>query len=431
MKLDFAEILEKTQQHISNMFNTTPDLESMENHIQHFLLQNSYATEETVKELSSRLMDEMQGYSILTPLLNQEDVEEININRWDDVKITYTNGETIPAPQHFLSPSHAIDIVRRMLLASNMVWDNSSCIQVGHLTGNIRVTVVGFDILDKDAALAVSIRKITASNLPREGFVNGGTCTENMIDFLRELYTHGVSLCIAGSTGSGKTTLLSYLIKNVPEHKRLITVEQGTREFDCVRRNETGKVSNSVIHLQTRLSENENQSVTQEKLLETMMTMNPDYIAVGESKGAEAMQAINAANTGHAVITTTHANGCEDVYFRLISLCKLKYPNMDEELLTQLAVRAFPITVYIKKMEDNSRKILQICESQYENRKVKTLPLFQFNLKKNSKDKVQGKFEQINPLSERLCNQLLENGLDKHWLKIFANNKIKKEEKLL
>ena len=415
--MDFEETLEKTQEYISGIFSadTTPDRESIANHVRHFLLTNQMATEETVENLCNRLLDEMQGFSILTPLLEREDVEEINVNGWDDIKVTYTNGHT-EQTEHFLSPSHAVDIVRRMLLASNMVWDNSRPIQVGHLSGNIRITVCGFDILDKDAALAVSIRKITAANLPREGFIAGGTCTPDMIDFLREVYSHGISLCIAGSTGSGKTTLLSYLIKNVPSHKRLITVEQGTREFNCVQRNPNGVVTNSVVHLQARLSDNEHQSITQEKLLEIMMTMNPDYIAVGESKGAEAMQAINAANTGHAVITTTHANSCEDVYFRLVSLCKMKYPNMDEHLLTQLAVRAFPITVYMKQMEDNSRRILQICESVYRNGFPVTSPIYQFQIEENSTSKVSGKFERTGTLSDRLCNQLMENGLDRRFL---------------
>lgn len=327
--MNFVHVLEKTQEYISKQFaDTMPDRETITNHIRHFLEINQLCTQEDTERLCNRLIDEMQGFSILTPLLERKDVEEININRWDDVKVTYTNGITKPA-EHFLSPSHATDIVRRMLLASNMVWDNSSPIQVGHLQGNIRVTVCGFDILDKEAELAVSIRKITASDLPREGFLAGNTCTADMIDLLRELYVNGISLCIAGSTGSGKTTLLNYLIKQVPDHCRLLTVEQGTREFDCVRRDEQGSVQNNVVHLQTRLSKNPEYSITQEKLVETMMTMNPDYIAVGESKGAEAMQVINAANTGHAVITTTHANSCADTYFRLLSLCKMKYPNMD------------------------------------------------------------------------------------------------------
>ena len=425
MNLNFEETLERVQEYISGIFSadTTPDRESISNHVRHFLLSNQMATEETVENLCNRLLDEMQGFSILTPLLEREDVEEINVNGWDDIKVTYTNGHTEQTAEHFLSPTHAVDIVRRMLLASNMVWDNSRPIQVGHLSGNIRITVCGFDILDKDAALAVSIRKITAANLPREGFIEGGTCTPDMIDFLRELYSHGISLCIAGSTGSGKTTLLSYLIKNVPAHRRLITVEQGTREFDCVRRDENGAVTNSVVHLQTRLSENESQSITQEKLLETMMTMNPNYIAVGESKGAEAMQAINAANTGHAVITTTHANSCEDVYFRLVSLCKMKYPNMDEQLLTQLAVRAFPITVYMKQMEDNSRRILQICESVYRNGFPVTSPIYQFQIEENSTSKVSGKFERTGTLSDRLCNQLMENGLDRRFLECLCLKK--------
>lgn len=246
----------------------------------------------------------------------------------------------------------------------------------------------------------------------------GKTCNEEMIDFLREAYRHGTSICIAGSAGSGKTTLMSYILKHVPTDKRLLTVEQGTREFDCVYRDHDNAVKNNVVHLQTRLSDDERYSITQEKLLETMMTMNPDYIAVGESKGAEAMQAINAANTGHAVITTTHANSCEDTYFRLVSLCKMKYPNMDEELLTQLAVRAFPITVCMKKLKDNSRRILTICEAEYTDGQIQMKELYRFQIEKNA-ETVQGLIQKGSCVSNRLLQQMKENGIDKHWMDLF------------
>lgn len=416
--MTFAEILEKTQAYISQVFSSEPEPEMLESYVRHFVKQNHFAnTSQEEDLLCEELLDEMQGFSILSPYLKRDDIEEINVNRWDDVKITHTNGITLPG-KHFLSPHHAVDIIKRLLLQSNMVWDNSQCIQVGHLAGNIRVTAVGFDIVDEDAACAVSIRKITASNLSREDFIAGKTCNEEMIDFLREAYKNGVSICIAGSAGSGKTTLMSYILKHVPTDKRLLTVEQGTREFDCVCRGDDDTVKNNVVHLQTRLSDDERHSITQEKLLETMMTMNPDYIAVGESKGAEAMQAINAANTGHAVITTTHANSCEDTYFRLVSLCKIKYPNMDEELLTHLAVRAFPITVYMKKLKDNSRRILKICEAEYADGQIQMKELYRFQIEKNA-ETVQGFIQKSRGVSNRLSQQMTENGIDKHWMDLF------------
>ena len=96
LNLNFEETLEKTQEYISGIFSadTTPDRESIANHIRHFLLTNQMATEETVENLCNRLLDEMQGFSVLTPLLEREDVEEINVNGWDDIKVTYTNGHT-------------------------------------------------------------------------------------------------------------------------------------------------------------------------------------------------------------------------------------------------------------------------------------------------------------------------------------------------
>ena len=146
-------------------------------------------------------------------------------------------------------------------------------------------------------------------------------------------FNHGVSMCITGATSSGKTTLMSWILGGVPYNKRIVTIEQGCREFDLTAEDEEGTVLNNVVHLVTRFSDDPKQNINMVKLLETTLTINPDCIAVAEMKGGESMQAINAANTGHAVITTTHANSCEDTYYRMVTLCKQEQPSMDDATL--------------------------------------------------------------------------------------------------
>ena len=206
-------------------------------------------------------------------------IEEININQWKDIKITYTNGGIIPAKDKFNSPEHAIDILRRLLHKSGMTLDNSQPIVRGYLSNKIRITVFG-----------------------------------------------------TGVTSSGKTTLMSYLLSTIPDDKRIFTIENGTREFDLVKTDEDGNVINNVVHTVTRFSEDKNQNIDQEKLLESALTFNPDYICVAEMKGEESFVAQEAARTGHAVITTTHANSCEATYFRMMILCKMKYDINDDTL---------------------------------------------------------------------------------------------------
>lgn len=427
----FYEVLIAVQKYISDEYSSLLDSsankELLKSYIEHYISkENLYVDGYSKEELTIRILNEMTAYSFLTEYLGRDDVEEININSWEDVKITFSSGEIKSIKETFQNTQHAIDIVRRMLRDSNMVWDNATPIQVGHLPGNIRITVIGFDIVDKDKALSVSIRKVNPKKLQKEDFVKSDTATDEMLEMLKQLYTHGVSMCFTGATGSGKTTLLSWILSGVPYDKRLVTIEQGTREFDCTVKDESEKTLNSVIHLSTRYSDNEKQNITQIKLLETIMTMNPDYIAVGESKGEEAMQTINAANTGHSVVTTTHANSCEDTYFRFISLCKLKYPNMNESLLQTLAVRAFPIVVYIKKLEDNSRKILKITEAVHgDNGNVEYVTLYRYVITEMENGIIKGHFEKVNNISEQLKERLIENGIKPtEILKLFNNNKV-------
>ena len=202
----------------------------------------------------------------------------------------------------------------------------------------------------------------------------------------------------------------------VPYSKRIVTIEQGCREFDLTAVDEEGNVLNNVVHLVTRFSDDPRQNIDMVKLLETTLTINPDCIAVAEMKGGESMQAINAANTGHSVITTIHANSCEDTYYRMVTLCKQEQPGMDDTTLQNLATKAFPIVAFAKRLEDNSRRIMEIteCETLQDGRK-KMRTLYRFNITDNiiveGKPKIIGHYEKVENLSEDLQKRLRENGL--------------------
>ncbi len=429
--MDFYEILSQTRQHLSEVYGNflsrllqnrdDEKMQLLESYIQDFIQKSEFAANELEqKALTQRLISEMMGYSFLDQYLERVDVEEININGWRDVKITYSDGSVVPAKEAFRSKEHAVDIVRKMLRESNMIWDAAQCIQVGHLPGNIRITAVGFDVIDSNAGLAVSIRKVNPKNLMREHFIKLNTATGEMLDMLAQFYSRGISICVSGATNSGKSTLVSWILSCVPDSKRLITIEQGARDFNCVKI-EDGVVKNNVIHLSTRSSKDPDQNITQSKLLETIMTMNPDYIAVGESKGEEAMQAVTAANTGHSVITTTHANNAEQTYTRLVLLCKMMYPNMDDQMLKEIVVQAFPITAFIYQMDDHYRRVTQINEASWENGTIVYRPLYQFKVISNRDGQVHGVFEKVNTPSEALKKRLLASGMEDAAIHRFFN----------
>lgn len=424
----FPEVLKEVQEHITKNYASTlkddPDesRELVKSYIQKYLENNHLGVEETEQEeLCELIYGEMTGFSFLTKYLYRDDVEEININQWKDVKITYSNGEILPCKEHFNSPQHAIDVIRRMLHKSGIIFDSAQTIVVGHLSNKIRITVMGDGVIDRDKGLSASIRIVNPRKLTKQQFVDYGTATAEMLDLLAACYCHGVSMCITGATSSGKTTLMSWILGQVPYNKRIVTLEQGCREFDLTVEDGEGNVLNNVVHLVTRFSDDPKQNITLVKLLETTLTINPDCVAVAEMKGAESMQAINAANTGHSVITTIHANSCADTYYRMVTLCKQSY-DMDDSTLMGLATKAFPIVAFAKKLEDNSRRLMEISECEYlpgstrsgENRQ-RMRTLYRFNITDNriveGKAKIIGHYEKVEPPSEGLLKRLRENGM--------------------
>ncbi|GKX31377.1 type II secretion system protein E [Vallitalea longa] len=426
----FTEILRAVQEYISNKYSVLlsehPDEQKkqLKSYIKKFVRDYGYSIEGmTIDELVKKLYTEMAEFSFLTKYLFANNIEEININSYKDIKITYSNGSIIPSKERFNSPTHAIDVIRRLLHQSGMILDNSQPIVRGHLSNKIRITVFGNGVIDHDKGIAASIRIVNPKELKKEDFIKNGTATEEMIDFLSRSLRYGVSICITGATSSGKTTLMSYLLSTVPNDKRIITIENGTREFDLVKEDEDGTVLNNVIHTVTRDSEDERQNIDQEKLLEFALTANPDVISVAEMKSAEAFAAQEAARTGHSLTTTIHANSCEATYARMVTLCKMKY-DISDNTLYKLVTEAFPIVVFSKKLEDNTRRIMEITECIiHSDGKRELQTLYRYKIKENKivKDKyiVKGEFEKVNNMSKKLQKRLLENGLPQEKMKKF------------
>ncbi len=430
----FPEVLKEVQEHITKNYAATlkndpeESRELIKSYIQKYLENNHLGVEDTEQEeLCELIYGEMTGFSFLTKYLYRDDVEEININQWKDVKITYSNGKILPCKEHFNSPQHAVDVIRRMLHKSGMIFDSAQTIVVGHLSNKIRITVMGDGVVDRDKGLSASIRIVNPRKLTKQQFVDYGTATSEMMDFLAACYCHGVSMCITGATSSGKTTLMSWILEQVPYNKRIVTLEQGCREFDLTVEDEAGNVLNNVVHLVTRTSDDPRQNISLVKLLETTLTINPDCVAVAEMKGSESMQAVNAANTGHSVITTIHANSCADTYYRMVTLCKQSY-DMDDVTLMGLVTKAFPIVAFAKKLEDNSRRIMEISECEYlpeGNRsgegRQQMHTLFRFHITDNrivdGRAQIIGHYEKVEQPSARLLKRLRENGMSfqKQW----------------
>jgi len=419
---DFSTVLKDVQEYISSNYSvlitdgTMKDSkEQMKRYISKFVQDSRISVKGmSGNELIDALYTEMAEYGFLTKYIYGEGIEEIDINSWKDIEVQYSDGRNEKLNEHFDSPEHAINVIRRMLHVSGMVLDNASPAVLGHLTKNIRIAVLKTPLVDEDVGISASIRIVNPQSMKKEDFVDGGTATNLMLDFLSECIRYGISVCVAGATSSGKTTIAGWLLTTIPDNKRIFTIENGSRELALVREKE-GRVTNSVIHTITRDSENERQRVDQITLLDMSLRFNPDIIVVGEMRGAEANAAQEAARTGVAVLTTIHSNSCEATYRRMVSLCK-RAVDMSDETLMGYVTEAYPIVVFCKQLENKERKMMEIMECEILPDGTRNYrPLYQYVITENRMEDgkfiINGYHEQINSISDSLSKRFLENGM--------------------
>lgn len=436
---DFTSVLREVQAYLSKEYSnlvTGDGTDEVKAQIRRFagkyIQDHRIAVEGmTTDELIDGIYSEMAEFGFLTKYIYGEGIEEIDVNAWDDVEVQYSGGVTKKLTEHFDSPEHAINVVRRMLHVSGMVLDDASPSVLGHLSKNIRIAVLKSPIVDEDVGVAASIRIVNSQSMKKEDFVKGGTATGRMLDFLSECIRYGISVCVAGATSSGKTTLLGWLLTTIPDSKRIYTIENGSRELALVRRKD-GKVTNSVIHTLTRDSEHERQRVDQIALLDMALRFNPDVIVVGEMRGPEANAAQEAARTGVAVVTTIHSMSCDATYRRMVSLCK-RAVDMSDETLMGFVTEAYPIVAFCKQLENKDRRLMEIMECEIlPDGTRKFRPLFQYQIRENriedGKFIITGEHRQVNPISESLARRLMENGMPQDLLKQLCNSEGEEEK---
>ena len=426
--IDFVPLLSNVQQYISSRYSAALTQEDkqiqLKSYIQKYLRDYEYTVPGLSQEqVVNRLYSEMAEYSVLTPFLGKDNVEEININAWNDVAITFTNGKIIKLKEPFLSPQHATDIVKRLLHHSGMIIDNASPMSQGHLPNNTRITALKAPIVDDEIGVSVSIRLLHPSRVNKEQIVKSGNATQKMVDFLCMCMRYGVSTVVAGATSSGKTTLLNALLASIPDNKRVFTIESGSRELSLVRKGESGNVVNNVVHTLSRPSDNDAYDITQEDLVVASLRFNPDIVCVGEMRDVEAYSAVEASLTGHTVVSTIHAYAADSAHMRLALLCQKRFP-IDFNTSLMQAGQAFPIVVYTHKLENNDRKIMDISECEIlPNGERKYHTLFRYNITKNEymngQFVTEGFFEQPEIISDNLQRKLLQFGVSHNELTKF------------
>lgn len=428
VRIELYDLLAKTQEYIAKYYATALTDEQkhdqLKAYIEKIILDGGFLVHGfTEEELIDRLYAEMVEYSILTPFLVSPDIDEININAWDDITLTYSDGRMEKLEEHFRSPQHAVDIVKRLLHHSGMIIDNATPIAQGHLPGNTRITAIKSPVVDEEAGISVSIRLLHPQRVDRKHIIEGGMATEEMIAFLEMCIRYGVSVVIAGRTSSGKTTLMNALLSSIPDDKRIYTIESGARELFLVKKSRFGDTLNNVVHTLSRPSENSAYNISQEDLVVAALRFDPDVIVVGEIRDAEANSAVEASLTGHTVVTTVHSGPAESAHGRISLLCQRRFQLGMAVSLSQ-SRQAFPVVVFAHKCEDNSRKVMDITECEVTpDGKTCYRCLYRYNIRENiyenGKFHITGEFEKVNSPSEYLRTLLTRSGVPLELLNQF------------
>lgn len=432
---DYIRLLQGVQDYLATNFAGAVDggaEQSVKTIIRRYLTEQgqAFGVRPDDEALCRRLYNDTAGYGCITDYLNRDDIEEININAFDSVYIHYTTGTTERLQQHFLSAEQAANAIKKLLRdQSKAVLDNAKPISFAHLNSDTRITAIHQSLLPENTGAAASIRFVQKAKQSRQTMLDG-TATREMLLLLETLLRYGTSIAISGKTSSGKTNTAAYLLASLPDSCRIVSIEEGVREVDLVRRGDTRRPARNVVQLSTKDSEDEASAVTLADLFRVTLRLHPSCIFVGEMRSVEAWQAQEAARTDHAVITTIHARSSTAAYLRMVTLAKQAYDFSDDFLL-KLMTEAFPIIVYQKQLEDGRRVIMQISECLgYEHSELKSQVLWQYTIDSNTmtadgKTEVRGHFEQKNRISTRLEEELRQNGCPDVILRAI----LKKEER--
>jgi pilus assembly protein CpaF len=260
----------------------------------------------------------------------------------------------------------------------------------------------------------LSIRRFGRIPLQGEDLVENGTLTPPMLQFLRAVVKGKINVLISGGTGTGKTTLLNVLSAAIPENERIITIEDAA---------ELQLHQDHVVRLETRPANLEGKGeVRQRELVINALRMRPDRIVIGEVRGEEAIDMLQAMNTGHeGSLTTIHANSARDALSRLETMASMANLNLPERAVRQQIASAINVIIQLNRLPDGSRKIVSICEiAGMEGQVITMQELFVFERQGyDSQLRVNGRFRATG-IAPKIGEKLLAAGLPLP-LEIFRN----------
>lgn len=360
--------------------------EELEDKIEELVLEQTremYCSIDERVSIVQQIFSSIRGFGLLDSIIKDDTITEVMINGPDHIFIEQ-NGRLFKLNKKFESQRRLEDIIQRIVGLAGREVNQANPICDTRLPDGSRVNVVLPPIALCGPTL--TIRKFSKSPMTIERLIQYGSLTQEIADVLEMLVKAKYNIFISGGTGSGKTTFLNALSNYIPKDERVITIE------DSAELQITG--IENLVSLETR---NANASgvgqIAIRDLIKSSLRMRPERIVVGEVRGGEALDMLQAMNTGHdGSLSTGHANSTEDMLSRLETMVLQGAAGLPLEAIRQQIASAVDIIIHLSRLRDKSRKTMEITEVLgYENGKIVLNPLYRFQEDENSTlEKVSG-----------------------------------------
>jgi len=358
-----------------------------------------------------QVLDEIFGLGPLEPLIKDPEVSDILVNTYKQVYIE-RHGRLERTEVMFQDDRHLLQIIDRIVSAVGRRIDDSSPMVDARLPDGSRVNAI-----IKPLALDgphLSIRKFKRDALSGEDLLRTESLTDDMLTLLKAIVRARLNVLISGGTGAGKTTLLNILSSFIPTTERIVTIEDSA---------ELQLKQPHVVRLETRPANIEGHGeVPQRLLLINALRMRPDRIIMGECRGAEAIDMLQAMNTGHdGSLTTLHANTPRDALSRLETMISMANLDLPERAMRQQIASAINLVIQLSRLSDGSRKIMQVSEIVGMEGEIITMQdIFVYEREgMGENDKVLGRFRATG-IRPRFSDRLKTYGIDLSAL-LFSN----------
>lgn len=348
--------------------------------------------------------NEINGYGPITELLSDKNISEIMVNSPNEIYIEIDGQLIRDESISFINDEHIIRTIERLIEHSGRTIDTSNPMVDSRLENGSRINAVIPPLSTKGPVM--TIRKFRENMTNIEDLIRMGTLTPYMARFLEAAVRGKLNIIVCGGTGSGKTTILNILSGFIGTHERIITIEDAA---------ELHLHQDHVISLETRVTNYEsNSEVSIRDLVRNSLRMRPDRIIVGEVRGSEAFDMLQAMNTGHdGSLTTLHANGPIDALNRLETMILMSGLDIPIKAIREYITSAIDLVVNIERMNDGKRKVTSICEIEgFVEDNIKLKEIFKFNqLGLTESGNVEGEFVLYKTVP-RVYKKMLSRGVN-------------------